>query len=682
MKRSYIYLCIRMLALCILLSGQLVAQASEYYFISVGGIAVTSENCDNITGPGITGKVQFFPETMTFKLTDATLNIINKDGINTHGISWEGVADHLNVELEGTNIINLLNDDGFEYNAILSYLPLTITGSGTLLTNSDIVTYGADMTIGGGCKVTAHAISNSTYYGKGKVLTIGGTSTEVRGYIDGFDSMKLNNGLKIISPSPGYYYSSLRYLGDDYANNAYAYIAQSDNSDRSLQLGKNIVAELGGTGPEISIPVDEGTATYNPYTQTLTLNEANLKLTGDGDYGLRSWTPFYSSGDGLVLNIVVNGSCRIWVTANYGMWLRKGITNITGDGQLVVMSDDGSAVYMEDQSVLNIIDTSVSFATQKGPAIWGEWWMMTEIVNVVHSKMTAYSPSYTTDQISAFNLLESRFQDVGALKGEYFGFDETQGGSITYYGGAHKGNVIIEPYELILYSIYIENVDVTSDNCDDPLGDGAFKFDPETATLTVMKSSDVYSIHTYYEGDLTIYVAADVTLPGNGGIINYEDTKLTITGPGKLKLSNGYISCSGTLNLIDANVEVEKGIFGQDENPKLVVRHSRVKTSSISRFSGGITLAASRISSPEGASVGADAIVDSCGDVITSGVTIEPKKLVKGDVNGDGAVDVADIAEVISVMAGSMANPYADVNNDHAVDVADIAEIISIMAAK
>lgn len=681
MKRSSIFPIFRMLALCILLSGQLVAQASEYYFISVGGIAVTSENCDNITGPGITGKVQFFPETMTFKLTDATLNIINKDGINTHGISWEGVADHLNVELEGTNIINLLNDDGFEYNAILSYLPLTITGSGTLLTNDDIVTYGADMTIGGGCKVTAHAVSNSTYYGKGKILTIGGTSTEVRGYIRGFDSMKLNDGLKIISPSPGYYYNSLKYLGDDHSNSAYAYIAQSDNSDRSLQLGKNVVAELGGTGPEINIPVDEGTATYNPYTQTLTLNEANLTLTGDGDYGLHTWTPAYSSGNGLVLNIVVNGSCRIWVKTNYGMLLWKGLTNITGDGNLVVMSDNGSAVYMTNQSVLNIIDTNVSFATQKGPAIRGEWWMRTEIVNVVHSKMNAYSPSYTTEQISAFNLLESRFQDVGALKGEYFGFDETQGGCITYDGGAHKGNVIIEPYELILYSIYIENVDVTSDNCDDPLGDGAFKFDPETATLTVMKSSDVYSIHTYYEGDLTIYVAADVTLPGNGGIINYEDTQLTITGPGKLKLSNGYISCSGTLNLIDANVEAERGIFGQDENPKLVVRHSRVKTSSISRFSGGITLAASRISSPEGASVGKEAIVDINGNVITTGVTIEPNKLVKGDVNGDGAVDVADIAEVISVMAGSSDNPYADVNNDHAVDVADIAEIISIMAA-
>ena len=55
-----------------------------------------------------------------------------------------------------------------------------------------------------------------------------------------------------------------------------------------------------------------------------------------------------------------------------------------------------------------------------------------------------------------------------------------------------------------------------------------------------------------------------------------------------------------------------------------------------------------------------------------------------GDVNDDGAVDVADIATVIDVMAGK-APEYkdkADVNNDKTVDVADIATIIDIMAGK
>jgi len=60
----------------------------------------------------------------------------------------------------------------------------------------------------------------------------------------------------------------------------------------------------------------------------------------------------------------------------------------------------------------------------------------------------------------------------------------------------------------------------------------------------------------------------------------------------------------------------------------------------------------------------------------------------KADVNGDGTVDVADIATIISVMSGGSPLPSegagtaADVNGDGVVDVADVATIISIMAAK
>ena len=56
-----------------------------------------------------------------------------------------------------------------------------------------------------------------------------------------------------------------------------------------------------------------------------------------------------------------------------------------------------------------------------------------------------------------------------------------------------------------------------------------------------------------------------------------------------------------------------------------------------------------------------------------------------GDVNGDGTVDVADIATIIDVMAGvgedSVSARNADVNGDGTVDVADIASVIDIMAA-
>ena len=58
---------------------------------------------------------------------------------------------------------------------------------------------------------------------------------------------------------------------------------------------------------------------------------------------------------------------------------------------------------------------------------------------------------------------------------------------------------------------------------------------------------------------------------------------------------------------------------------------------------------------------------------------------VKGDVNSDGVVDVADISSILTVMAGaaapeSSASRLADVNGDGKVDVADISSVLTIMA--
>ncbi len=50
------------------------------------------------------------------------------------------------------------------------------------------------------------------------------------------------------------------------------------------------------------------------------------------------------------------------------------------------------------------------------------------------------------------------------------------------------------------------------------------------------------------------------------------------------------------------------------------------------------------------------------------------------DVNADGTVDVADIAAVIDVMAGTAEKGFADVNGDNSTDVADISMIIDAMA--
>lgn len=55
----------------------------------------------------------------------------------------------------------------------------------------------------------------------------------------------------------------------------------------------------------------------------------------------------------------------------------------------------------------------------------------------------------------------------------------------------------------------------------------------------------------------------------------------------------------------------------------------------------------------------------------------------KGDVNGDGIVDVSDVNILINIILGSdQASKYdgrADVNGDGSVDVADVNEIVNLM---
>ncbi len=67
-----------------------------------------------------------------------------------------------------------------------------------------------------------------------------------------------------------------------------------------------------------------------------------------------------------------------------------------------------------------------------------------------------------------------------------------------------------------------------------------------------------------------------------------------------------------------------------------------------------------------------------------SEVTYSYSDRLKGDINGDGNIDVADISSIISFMAGSATTGLAvyDVNGDGKVDVADIAKVISMMAAR
>ena len=67
---------------------------------------------------------------------------------------------------------------------------------------------------------------------------------------------------------------------------------------------------------------------------------------------------------------------------------------------------------------------------------------------------------------------------------------------------------------------------------------------------------------------------------------------------------------------------------------------------------------------------------------LTFTVTVEPEG-IKGDVNKDGAVDIADVVAVYNIMAVNNPNGLnGDVNEDGATDIADVVAIYNIMAGR
>jgi hypothetical protein len=58
----------------------------------------------------------------------------------------------------------------------------------------------------------------------------------------------------------------------------------------------------------------------------------------------------------------------------------------------------------------------------------------------------------------------------------------------------------------------------------------------------------------------------------------------------------------------------------------------------------------------------------------------------KGDANGDGIVNSADIVEVINYIMGNKSNDFhisaADTNGDSMVNAADVVQIVNIIMGK
>ncbi len=245
-----------------------------------------------------------------------------------------------------------------------------------------------------------------------------------------------------------------------------------------------------------------------------------------------------------------------------------------------------------------------------------------------------------------------------------------------------------------------------------PDGDGRFNspfiksgtvtWNATTNTLTLNNAVIEYNTDNKYDNirpirltadQATIVVLGQCRLTTNGFVAialdSYNSKKITIKGNGTLSTSSTWIDiflvCT-RLTIEDITINTVNGIANNGEGNGVALTFDNVQATikgEVGRIGEGITLKDCTIIYPE------DAYFEKTGYgyCIYCGNQQIPDKIIisrngsgiKGDVNNDGEVNIADVNAVIDMILSSGSYPSADVNSDGEVNIADVNEIIDII---
>ena len=223
-------------------------------------------------------------------------------------------------------------------------------------------------------------------------------------------------------------------------------------------------------------------------------------------------------------------------------------------------------------------------------------------------------------------------------------------------------------------------------NVNDILGDGMFSFDAETNTLTIHGGTcdgngveNVPAILVAGEEKVTIYVAADATLKAatfEQPTIYSWDTSFTITGPGRLKMTEnteairtGYVY----VEISRAFLDVAGEYAVQSEDGGLNIEHSIVYAAGTSAaLPVHATITDCNMIAPADPSM-----------VNTAHEVVILPDVDLGDVNGDDKVNGSDYVSLADVLLGRQAESLlGDTNGDNKVNGTDLVTLVDILLGR
>ena len=544
--KKQLFLIIAMLIACV--SG---VQAEEDYFLEVAGVDVTSGNCDNITGEGISGKVTFDPETRTLTLENATIDAFNNDGIEMNIMypnSNIGVGDDFTLVLKGQNKITVSQDNLTVRHAMQTFCTTYIKGSGSLETNYDME-IDADCHISGGCSIKAERLHTWDNYGTGYTLSISGEDTELElqsdyAGISGYDYFVLNDGLKIVKPKDGYYDDVNKYVVN--ANGERALWVKISANDEDDDWPYIVVAGHLVTRENASNVTGEGIGgkvSYDPETATLTLDNTIVSCSDDNS--------IIMSDDGGTIDhftIKLIGDNLFSTPSDHRSdWQLFSNTIITGPGALNLKG----AIYINGKNSLSI-DGNCHIAASALVS-----WDFTDVPLIVSGAGTEIELSNNIFYFPSLTLNDG-LAIVEPKGGHYV--DKYR--VVTTSGAVAEGVVIRAPKA---YDLWVAGIQANEVNCSDILGDGKVSYDDGTHTLTlngatITNTGDSHEKASAYGRGISVEMAQltivangqnRITASEGGTGINYQG-ELTLKGSGTLNVKGAdglHTSFGTTLNI-------------------------------------------------------------------------------------------------------------------------------------
>ena len=409
--------------LILMMMSSAFAMAQEKYGLKVAGVDVTSDNYLDLTEiNGVSGKVYFDPNTRTLTLDNATIEV---DGCNA--ILNESCR-YLVIELLGTNTINVTNSAGIytrESTVILGGSGSTLTVKNdrcaVLFESSPLEIVNCWLEVEGEWGISAN--NNEAE----EVLTIRNSHVEATGptgSICDIAGLELDGCYIDIPSNAAYDADSLAVAVNGKTVTSKVVI---EPNSYGIYIADKPVTTL-NYKDLTSIYGVSGSASYDPDTKTLTLDNATIERNSTDGTGIVNKTV-----SDFTVKLIGNNT----VTADLASMVLNQTSTITGDGSLHLTSKRFCGLDMEGASVT--IDNTSLFV-KGGYGIAGYIGAKSEVLTVRNSYVEAEGSGSGSISLISDLILDNCAitQPVGAK------FDADQK-AVVLNGEVLKSKVVIEP---------------------------------------------------------------------------------------------------------------------------------------------------------------------------------------------------------------------------------------------